>query len=252
MKFYRERRYDRDRRRLRLPQRDNSGRGPRSSRDHNTPTPHQPKTIDISINLDSFPKLSDFTKFSLPTRLEIVDYARDLSFKQRAGIVAAVIIVAAAGTLAIGLRTHTAADGTDPAKVAGSPHYETVIPDGKSIESLGGWNRISPPNKPPVFAYSDMIGDVPISVSQQELPASFKPNVSEQLAELAKKFSATNKINAGDTVVYIGTSSKGPQSALLTKKNLLILIKTAKKVDEKDWVQYIKSLNYLQQSALKY
>lgn len=250
MRFYRESRYDRERRRLRLPKRDH-GRGPRSSRDTDT-TPAQPKTIDISINLDSFPKLSDFTKFNIPTRLEIVDYARDLSFKQRAGIVAAVVIIAAGSTLAIGLRTHTVADGTDPAKVAQSPRYETVIPDGKTVASLGGWERISPPNKPEVYAYSDKIGDVPISVSQQELPKSFESNPTEQIAEIAKKFNATTKIDAGDTVVYVGTSYKGPQSALLTKKNLLILIKSTKKIDEKDWAQYVKSLNTIQPSVPKF
>lgn len=251
MRFYRESRYDRERRKLRLPRRDHNGRGPHSTRGNDS-THAQPKTIDISINLDSLPKLSDFTRFNLPTRLEIVDYARDLSFKQRAGIVAAVVIIAAAGTLALGLRTHTVADGTDPAKVAPAPQYETVIPDGKTVESLGGWKRISPPNKPEVFAYADKIGDVPISVSQQELPKSFASNATEQITELAKKFNATTKVDAGDTVVYVGTSSKGPQSAVLTKKNLLILIKSMKKIDEKDWAQYVKSLNYLQPSVPKF
>lgn len=251
MRFYRESKYDRERRKLRLPRRDHSGRGPRSSRGDAT-TPSQPKTIDISINLDSLPKLSDFTKFNLPTRLEIVDYARDLTIKQRVGIVAAVVIIATAGTLAMGLRTHTVADGTDPAKVAQTPQYETVIPDGKTVKSLGGWKRISPPNKPAVYAYSDKIGDVPISVSQQELPKSFASNPTEQITELAKKFNATTKIDAGDTLVYVGTSAKGPQSALLTKKNLLILIKSQKKVDDKDWAQYVKSLNYLQPSVPKF
>lgn len=251
MRFYRESRYDRERRELRLPRRDHNGRSPQSSRGNDS-THTQPKTIDISINLDSFPRLSDFTKFNLPTRLEIVDYARDLTFKQRAGIVAAVVIIASAGTLAMGLRTHTVADGTDPAKVAQAPHYETVIPDGKTVEALGGWKRISPPNKPEVYAYSDKIGDVPISVSQQVLPKTFESNPSEQVADLAKKFSATTKIDAGDTIVYVGTSAKGPQSALLTKNNLLILIKSTKKVDEKDWAQYVKSLNYLQPSVPKF
>jgi hypothetical protein len=123
------------------------------------------------------------------------------------------------------------------------PEYQTVLPGTKPISELGGWRRISPPQKDPVFAYADTIGDIPISISQQPLPASFQSDVGGQVAEMAKKFNATTKIDASGTKVYIGTSVKGPQSAILTKNGLLILIKSQSKVDDAAWAEYVKSLN---------
>lgn len=124
-----------------------------------------------------------------------------------------------------------------------TPSYKTVAPAGKSIEDLGGWQRVSPANSDPVFAYTDKIGDVSINVSQQPLPESFKKNTDTQVAELAKKYSATTKLDVGETKAFIGTSAKGPQSVIFSEKQLLILIKSQKNIDSKAWIQYITSLN---------
>ena len=121
--------------------------------------------------------------------------------------------------------------------------YATILPEGSSISQLGGWKRVSPPNEDPVFAYTDTVSKVSVSVSQQPLPASFKGDVSNKVAELAKKFNATSTIDADGTKVYIGTSAKGPQSLIFTKNNLLILIKSQGKVEDKTWQSYINSLN---------
>lgn len=125
---------------------------------------------------------------------------------------------------------------------ATTPTYETVTPKDKSIEDLGGWQRVSPANSNPVFAYSDKIGDISINVSQQPLPEPFKKNTDSHVADLAKKFSATTKLDAGSTKAYIGTSAKGPQSVIFSQKETLILIKSQKTIDNKAWIQYIASL----------
>jgi len=124
-----------------------------------------------------------------------------------------------------------------------NPEYQTVLPGGKSADELGGWKRVSPPEKDPVFAYADEVSGIPISVSQQPLPNSFKTDTASHVADLAKAYNATTKITAGDTTVYIGTSAKGPQSVILTKKNLLILIKSQKTIDNVAWEEYVKSLD---------
>jgi len=133
----------------------------------------------------------------------------------------------------------TAAEGSS---LTGTPSYTTMLPKGKSVESLGGWKRVSPPGKDPVFAFSDSIDSVPISVSEQPLPQSFKNDTSGQVAELAQKFSATDKLDAGSMTVYIGTSSKGPQSVIFAKNNLLVLIKSEKKIEDASWTTYVQSL----------
>jgi len=116
------------------------------------------------------------------------------------------------------------------------PDYKTVVPKDKTVSELGGWKLISPPGKEPVFAYGDTIDGIPISVSQQPLPAG------SQVAEIAQKFNATDKIDADGTTVYVGTSSKGPQSAIFTKNNLLVLIKSESKVSPVSWSNYVKTL----------
>lgn len=126
---------------------------------------------------------------------------------------------------------------------ASEPSFQTILPAGRSITSLGGWHRVTPPGEDPVFAFSDTIGSVPISVSEQPLPDSFKRDIPSAVADLAKQYNATAKLKAGDTAVYVGTSSKGPQSTILTKHDLLILIKSKSQIDNSSWTEYVNSLN---------
>ena len=159
------------------------------------------------------------------------------------GIIATVAMLACITAVLLVRQNDEAKRTQAEAGVIDTPNYATVLPAGKSISTLGGWTRISPPENDPVYAYTDKIGDLEISVSQQSLPASFKNNVDTQVAEMAKSFNATTEIEAGDTKVYIGTSANGPQSVIFTKNSLLILIKSQEKVENNDWLRYIESLN---------
>lgn len=120
--------------------------------------------------------------------------------------------------------------------------YQTILPSGKTITDLGGWQRVSPPESDPVYAYTDTIKGVSVSVSQQPLPDSFKDDADTQVTDLAKKFNATAQIDSDGVIVYIGTSAKGPQSVIFTKNDLLILIKSQQKISDTDWANYIASL----------
>lgn len=124
-----------------------------------------------------------------------------------------------------------------------TPSYATITPNGSPVSELGGWKRVSPSDSNPVFAYTDSIDGVSVSVSQQPLPSSFKDNQSSKVAELAKSYNASNKLDADGTSVYIGDSAKGPQSVIFTKNDLLVLIKSQQRVSNESWVRYIKSLN---------
>jgi len=120
--------------------------------------------------------------------------------------------------------------------------FNTVIPTGKSIEQLGGWQRVSPEGSAPVYTYVDSIEGVPINVSQQDIPDSFGTNTNSKVAELAKNFNATNTLNVENLTVYIGTSAKGPQSVIFTKDKTLVLIKSEKEISGTAWTAYINSL----------
>jgi hypothetical protein len=125
----------------------------------------------------------------------------------------------------------------------GTPNYKTVLPRGKDINALGGWMRVSPPDHNPVFAYTDKIGSAAIAVSQQPLPDDFKTDTDAQVAQLAANFKASQKVTLNNgTAIYIGTSTKGPQSVIFTKDNLLILVKSDVKIENDQWVQYVNSL----------
>jgi hypothetical protein len=209
-------------------------------------TPSQParantKTIGINISFGTRPQL--------PSKTAIVSYIRQLLFTKKGIIIASITIVLVVGAIVAGSLIHQqnvakdSSEKKDPNQIIENLEYQTILPDSKSISSLGGWKRVSPPKADPVYAYVDTINGVAISVSQQPLPKSFKGNTDDQIAELAKKFNATTKIEADDTKVYIGTSAKGPQSVIFTKDYLLILIKSLKKIDNTSWTTYIKSLN---------
>lgn len=101
---------------------------------------------------------------------------------------------------------------------------------------------MSPPENDPVFSYTDHIDDVVINVSQQLLPKGFDQDTNSKIAELAKRFNATAKINTTGATAYIGTSSKGPQSVILAKRGLLILISSEKPIKNESWARYIDSL----------
>lgn len=124
-----------------------------------------------------------------------------------------------------------------------APSYGTVLPGNKSIGDLGGWVRVSPPDKEPVFAYLDTVDSVQLNVSQQPLPDKFKKDTAGELAKLAGQFGANNKLTVDNLDFYVGTSAKGPQSALLVKDGLLILIKSSSALTDEQWVAYIMSLH---------
>ncbi len=180
-------------------------------------------------------KINTSSKLHLKMKSVVNSHALQLLFAKRVIILIFVSVVVVG--LSIYWYNHTKSSNLT------RPNYQVVLPTSESISKLGGWRRVSPSGKDPVFAYSDVIDGVTVSVSQQPLPQSFKQDTDDQVADLARKFSATTKIDAGNTTVYVGTSSKGPQSAILTKKNLLILIKSQKKIDDSAWAKYAESLN---------
>lgn len=144
--------------------------------------------------------------------------------------------------------THKSDIKTSPIKTKstklskGTPDYTTYLPIGGTIDDYGGWTRVSPPKADPVYAYSDTINKVPIIVSQQRLPDSFKGHVDKSVEELATDYAATQKITAKNITIHIGRSSKGPESIIFVKGDTLILIKTERKIPDNQLLQYVELL----------
>lgn len=132
---------------------------------------------------------------------------------------------------------------SQPSELVENVEYQTILPKNKTIAELGGWRRVSPPDGDPVFAYIDKINEIPISVSQQPIPKQLMGDVDKKIEQLAKDYSATKILSVDTAKVYVGTSTKGPQSVLFVKNNLLIMIKSQKNIDDNSWTQYIRTLN---------
>lgn len=164
-------------------------------------------------------------------------------YKKPTVIIASVALISIMATGSVIYQQSAAEKAKSEQSISADVEKHRIIPEGKKIAELGGWQRVSPETSDPVYAYTDSIDNVLVSVSQQSLPESFKGNSGDATAELAKKFNATNKQTAGDTTFYVGTSAKGPQSTIFTKSNLLILIKSKSKISDKSWATYIQSLH---------
>ncbi len=225
-----------------------------TSSQHSNSRPHSPSTPQLNEK-QSQPIMSarSLKSKQSPKKPAPSPLKKYLLSKKAVAIIAVIMVVAIGYILIAKPAQQTTKPGKTEANVSiddksttvntpAAPTYETVTPKGKSIDDLGGWQRVSPANSNPVFAYSDKIGDVSISVSQQPLPESFKKNTDSHVADLAKKFSATTKLDAGTIKAYIGTSAKGPQSVIFSQKETLVLIKSQKNIDTKAWVRYISSL----------
>jgi len=123
-----------------------------------------------------------------------------------------------------------------------TPSFSTILPSGASASKYGGWTRVSPSDRNAVYAYTDTLAEVAIIVSEQPIPDSFKSDQTGSIQKLAESYSADRTFDTDGTTVYIGKSSKGPQSLIFTEHGLLVLIKSSSTVSDDQWKTYIKSL----------
>lgn len=122
------------------------------------------------------------------------------------------------------------------------PNFTTLLPKGKTIEQLGGWEKLTSPNGDAFYVFVDNVRGVSVNVTQQRMPGKFKGDLTNKMTELARAYNANNKIDVDGTKVYIGTSAKGPQSVLFVKDDVLVLMKSWATISDSDWIAYIRSL----------
>jgi hypothetical protein len=199
------------------------------------------RTVEIKIAYPSLP--------THPAVTRIKNKVSTLPRKKIAvgGVLFAITLMAFSGYFLITNRNPDVAAENTPTRspselLRGTPDYPTRLPHGKTIEDLGGWTLVSPPDRNPVYAYVDFIDEVQINVSQQPLPEDFLTDTEDKVELLARGYKASEKITVGDTMVHIGTSTLGPQSVIFYKDNLLVLIKSTVKVSSDKWAAYINSL----------
>ena len=201
------------------------------------------KEVVVSINM---PKL----KLPKLRGRRLAQFYASLSKKQRltVGVMGLLVVASLGGFFMYGDQPKDQAEKKKVAATTTSinggekPAYDTLLPEGKTIEELGGWARVSPADKEPVFAFADTVNGVPIIVSQQPLPASFKKDAAAEIEKVASQFGAKEKITTDNLTAFLGTSIKGPQSLITSKNGLLILIKSDTKIENPAWADYIDAL----------
>lgn len=123
------------------------------------------------------------------------------------------------------------------------PNFTPVLPHGKTIDQLDGWQKLTPPNGgTSYYAFNDTLAGVSIVVSQQVLPGKIKNNPDNEMVDIARATNLTVKFKANDTQVYLGNNAKGPQSVMFTKNGLLFNIKSWSEIQNADWIGYINAL----------
>lgn len=209
-----------------------------------TSSPRNAKSVEVHINLPPLPKLAFPAWFS-----HTLHSQRTIRKALLFLILLTLLVLSGIGIYSLTTRRpsspYTVKSSTASStveQIQTTPDYATLLPAGKTIESLGGWTRVSPPDKNPVFAFSDKMNTIPINVSEQPLPDSFKTDTSQQIADLAKWTQATERVTAGDIIFYVANSTKGPQSVIFTKQGLLFMIRSSVKIANDQWISYVKSL----------
>lgn len=160
----------------------------------------------------------------------------------RAVITTVIIVILVTAFFIVSSMFSSPGESNSTGSAIAGPTYKTVVPDGKTIDSLGGWQRVSPPGKDPVFAFTDKVGDVSLRVSEQ--PLGDDVDADKKIKEIAASFYATDKLVTRYATVYIGTSAKGPQSVIFAKNNILIMIQSSGKLSNDAWETYINTLNF--------
>jgi len=192
------------------------------------------KRIDISVSVPSATKLKRKAK-----RLYNPDYKKQY-------IIAGVFLMIPITVLVGGIIIHSL-QGNDGKKtdvlgtqtsVAAKPDFNVLKP--KTTETQATSVKYDTAKK--VASYNDVLDEVPITVSQQPLPDSFKSDPTAKVEEFAKQINATDKISTGDATAFSGVSAKGPQTIVFTKNDLLVFIYADKKIDTLSWSKYIANM----------
>lgn len=133
----------------------------------------------------------------------------------------------------------TTTEHSDTGKVSQeSPGFKALTPTGADVT----WTHLAPPNSADFYAFTDRLEGVSIRVSEQPLPDNFLDDPSGSLAQLARDYNANRNLSVNGITVYVGTSTKGQQSLLFTTDSLLVLITSDSTLNDKQWTDYITSL----------
>lgn len=192
-----------------------------------------PAAVSINISIPRF----NLKKPTIKIPPQLLKYR-----KQIIGGAAVLVLVAGVTTTLLITRSDGKKSSDTPGVLAENDQkadFAYSLPKGENA-GLDGVVRFDSERK--VVNFRDSIGGVAITISQQPLPEGFNEDTENKVKKIAEGFSATKTIATANPTAYIGSSEKGPQTVIFSKKNLLVFIQSAKKIDDHDWAEYITNL----------
>lgn len=142
-------------------------------------------------------------------------------------------------------QTETTTTATAQTKLSkGTPDFKTFLPEGKAIDTYGGWTRVSPNSAEAVYAYSDTLFGTGVTISQQKLPASFASDTEKKIQQLQSEqgYVTQHTIKSDGTTIYVGVSNKNYQSTIFTEQGILVLMTSYRPINDASITQYVHSL----------
>ena len=120
------------------------------------------------------------------------------------------------------------------------PDFQTVTPNGDITDTTS--QKINYDASKKVASFTDKLNGYEVTVSMQPIPSTFKPNIGDNVKKVAEQFSANTVLSVDNGSAYLGTSPKGPQSLVGYRGDLLVFMKSERKIEDKAWSDYFNSL----------
>lgn len=210
------------------------------------------ETTQININI-SVPKLPNLKKVKLPKKSAISSRIPKDKFKilankvksvarkpNRKQIVYIISAFACLAVVAVGITQYLGKNNANTPQVSGEaeqkkPDFTLIMPGGK----ING--KIAYNSEKKVASIQSQIGDNPVIISQQPIPAGFKPDPAGETAQLAKEMNANDKLEGNGFTAHLGQSIKGPQTVVFTKSGTLVFIKSTETIPKEQWAEFLKT-----------
>jgi hypothetical protein len=123
-----------------------------------------------------------------------------------------------------------------------NPTFVPVAPKNKPQLATGKSQATAFDGHRDTYSYTDNLDNVPLTVSEQPIPANFS-SATQAVASIAKSIGAAYTLKPPGTVAYEAESNKtSAQTIVFSADNLLIFIQSNFSHDNGTWQDYIASL----------
>lgn len=192
------------------------------------------ETRAISIHI-SVPK---FKKPILPKKLP-----KGLTYKKLGFVAGAFIVVVVVGVIATQIHSSKGNESGQTGVLGAKderPNFDYLLPNGKVSDTTGNTGSFNKESK--TVSYADSIGGVKIVIHQTPLADELKNDTEAKVKEIAEKNAFSKTLATANPTAYLGTSARGQQTVMFSKKSLLVFIQSEEGIDEHDWAEYITNL----------